>query len=101
MGKARFETGEAKQELRVAESLHAGRRLAQQSSPQGHRRLAGHPAGGSAQRYYLPDHPAAEKLDLVKIVYKYTDEEIAEARALDEAARQKRKAKKHELAETR
>ncbi len=38
-----------------------------------------------------------ERLDLVKIVYKYTDEEIAEARRLDtEARRQKRTAKKRE-----
>lgn len=38
-----------------------------------------------------------EKLDLVKIIYKYTDEEIAEARKLDELAKQKRRAKKEEL----
>lgn len=31
-----------------------------------------------------------EKLDLIKIVYKYTDEEIAEARRLDALSRQKR-----------
>ena len=39
-----------------------------------------------------------EKMDLIKIVYKYTDEEIAEARSLDAASRRQRKSKKRELA---
>jgi stearoyl-CoA desaturase (delta-9 desaturase) len=39
-----------------------------------------------------------EKMDLIKIVYKYTEDEIAEARRLDELSRQKRKGKKRELA---
>ena len=42
-----------------------------------------------------------EKLDMVKIVYKYTDEEIAEARELDNQARKKQQLKKRELAMTR
>jgi stearoyl-CoA desaturase (delta-9 desaturase) len=41
-----------------------------------------------------------EKMDLIKIVYKYTDSEIEEARQLDRLARQKRKLKKRELAAT-
>ena len=39
-----------------------------------------------------------EKMDLIKIVYKYTDNDIAEARRLDDLSRQKRKAQKRELA---
>ena len=39
-----------------------------------------------------------EKMDMIKIVYKYTDSEIAEARRLDALAREKRGARKRELA---
>jgi fatty-acid desaturase len=39
-----------------------------------------------------------EKMDLIKIVYKYTDRDIAEARRLDDLSRQKRGLKKRELA---
>jgi stearoyl-CoA desaturase (Delta-9 desaturase) len=38
-----------------------------------------------------------EKLDMIKIVYKYTDAEIADARRLDQLAEQKRRAQKREL----
>jgi fatty-acid desaturase len=38
-----------------------------------------------------------EKLDMIKIVYKYTAEDIAEARRIDNLARQKRKSPKREL----
>ena len=38
-----------------------------------------------------------EKLDMIKIVYKYTDEEIEEARRLDALSRQKAKSRKREL----
>jgi stearoyl-CoA desaturase (delta-9 desaturase) len=38
-----------------------------------------------------------EKLDLVKIVYKYTESDIAEARRLDELSKQKGRTKKREL----
>jgi stearoyl-CoA desaturase (delta-9 desaturase) len=41
-----------------------------------------------------------EKLDLVKIVYKYTDAEIAAARKLDEEAKQKKRAAKKPALET-
>jgi len=39
-----------------------------------------------------------EKMDLIKIVYKYTDSDIAEARRLDNLSRQKRGLKKREPA---
>ena len=39
-----------------------------------------------------------EKMDLIKIVYKYTDSDIAEARRLDELSRQQRRSKKRDLA---
>ena len=39
-----------------------------------------------------------EKLDLIKIIYKYTDDDIAEARQLDALSRQQRQARKPELA---
>ena len=38
-----------------------------------------------------------EKLDLIKIVYKYTESDIAEARKLDDLAKQSRRAKKREV----
>jgi hypothetical protein len=37
-------------------------------------------------------------MDLIKIVYKYNDSDIAEARRLDDVARNKRGLKKRELA---
>ena len=39
-----------------------------------------------------------EKMDMIRIIYKYTDDEIAEARRLDAIARQNRRTKKRELA---
>jgi stearoyl-CoA desaturase (Delta-9 desaturase) len=41
-----------------------------------------------------------EKLDMIKIAYKYTEADIAEARRMDDLSRQKRRAKKRELATT-
>ena len=37
---------------------------------------------------------------MIKIAYKYTESDIAEARKLDAISRQKRRAKKRELATT-
>jgi stearoyl-CoA desaturase (delta-9 desaturase) len=97
MGTARFETGEASKNcgwlnlFTLGEGWHNNH----------------HRKDIAASQAILPEEERSdityqilllmEKLDLIKIVYKYTEDEIAEARELDQLSRQKRRPKKREL----
>ena len=97
MGAARFETGEASKNcawlnwFTMGEGWHNNHH---------HKDIA-------ASQAILPEEERSdvtyqillllEKMDLIKIVYKYTEKDIAEARRLDELAKAGRQAKKREL----
>jgi stearoyl-CoA desaturase (delta-9 desaturase) len=97
MGAARFETGEASKNcgwlnwFTMGEGWHNNHH---------HKDIA-------ASQAILPEEQRSdvtyqillllEKMDLIKIVYKYTDAEIAEARRLDSLSRQKDESRKREL----
>jgi len=98
MGKARFETGEESKNcgwlnlFTLGEGWHNNH----------------HRKDIAASQAILPEEERSdityqillllEKMDLIKIVYKYTDDEIAEARRLDDLSKQNRRSKKRELA---